>query len=569
MSDEDSLPPYLKTLQRIRNEKNAKHKREAAQLNFEIAQGKQLYGIEMRGAPYLETAQGRVNSSKIEELKGNKAKLLKEIADRRAELHKEDTSLTEAEREQILKEIQERMGEIGRLNDTSGTITTGMEEEERKRARFRNLGEEALAITAAQRALNFNTGAFSRVKPLAHSPPAMGAFLKDVRTEPSAYYIGNTRVKLRTDPLFTSVQNYCFSERPTEFNRERFMTLCDAGEVDIRDKFNCTPLMYVSALGNRECMERLMVNHADPNAQDEDGNTPLIFAAGDHLPRGWKFENDIYENTLLFTGIKHLRWSLPRGKLKTEEKATLAVTLLLNGISRVAKYAKKVAHPNLQNNSGITALMVAAKAGHTEVVRVLLEGGADPNIQDTTGVTTLMAAAQAGRTEVARVLLEGGADPNIQDKEGLTALMYSFPNRRGRTLHAGLIEILLDAKADHSIRDSGERTVLMYAAHLGTLGEVETLLASGPEINAKDSNGNTALDYTKSPEMRALLVGNGAESGKKQTLVEAQPERSLPRAASLPRGCLPGSSCAIMGGRVKYTRRRFRKRARRTFRRAN
>ena len=347
------------------------------------------------------------------------------------------------------------------------------------------------------------------------------------------------------------------------------MTLCDAGEVDIRDKFNCTPLMYVSALGNRECMERLMVNHADPNAQDEDGNTPLIFAAGDHLPRGWKFENDIYENTLLFTGIKHLRWSLPRGKLKTEEKATLAVTLLLNGISRVAKYAKKVAHPNLQNNSGITALMVAAKAGHTEVVRVLLEGGADPNIQDTTGVTTLMAAAQAGRTEVARVLLEGGADPNIQDKEGLTALMYSFPNRRGRTLHAGLIEILLDAKADHSIRDSGERTVLMYAAHLGTLGEVETLLASGPEINAKDSNGNTALDYTKSPEMRALLVGNGAESGKKQTLVEAQPERSLPRAASLPRGCLPGSSCAIMGGRVKYTRRRFRKRARRTFRRAN
>ena len=531
MSDEHNLPPYLKTLQRIRNEKNAQHKREAAELNFKIAQGKQLYGIEMRGAPYLETAQGRVNSSKIASLKRVKAELQKEIADRRAELYKEDTSLTEAEREQILKEIQERMGEIGRLNDTSGTISRGMEEEERKRARFRNLGEEILAITAAQRALNFNTGAFSRVKPLAHSPPAMGAFLKEVRTGPSPYYIGKFRVKPSKDPLFTSVQNYCFSERPTELNRDRFMTLCDAGEVDIRDEFNCTPLMYVSALGNRECMERLMVNHADPNAQDKDGNTPLIFAAGDHLPIGWKFENNIYKKPLLFVGIKYLLWSLPRGKLKTEEKATLAVTLLLNGISRVAKYAKKVAHPNLQNNSGITALMVAAKAGHTEVVRVLLEGGADPNIQDTTGVTALMAAAQAGHTEVVRVLLEGGADPNIQNKEGLTALMY--------------------------------------AAHLGTLGEVETLLKWHPEINAKDSNGNTALDYTKSSEMQALLVANGAESGKKRTLEEAQPERSLPRAASRPRGCLPGSSCAIMGGRVKYTRRRFRKRARRTFRRAN
>ena len=53
--------------------------------------------------------------------------------------------------------------------------------------------------------------------------------------------------------------------------------------------------------------------------------------------------------------------------------------------------------------------MNAAGRGHTEVVRVLLDGGADVNVQTSTGVTASMAAAVASHTQVVDLLKQAGA----------------------------------------------------------------------------------------------------------------------------------------------------------------
>ena len=75
----------------------------------------------------------------------------------------------------------------------------------------------------------------------------------------------------------------------------------------------------------------------------------------------------------------------------------------------------------------LTALMEAADEGHVEVVRLLLESGADINTQEDygNGATALMEAAGNGHVEVVRLLLENGADTNTQNNSGRTVLMYA------------------------------------------------------------------------------------------------------------------------------------------------
>ena len=55
---------------------------------------------------------------------------------------------------------------------------------------------------------------------------------------------------------------------------------------------------------------------------------------------------------------------------------------------------------------------------------MLLKAGADPNIQNEWGTTALMMASRYGYKECVFELLKAGANPNIQDKYGDTATLH-------------------------------------------------------------------------------------------------------------------------------------------------
>jgi len=76
-----------------------------------------------------------------------------------------------------------------------------------------------------------------------------------------------------------------------------------------------------------------------------------------------------------------------------------------------------------------TALIYAARDGHTEIVLLLIERGGDVNWIDGEGVTPLILAAFKGHDEIARRLLEAGADPTVRDRWQQSALDYAL--RRG------------------------------------------------------------------------------------------------------------------------------------------
>ena len=63
----------------------------------------------------------------------------------------------------------------------------------------------------------------------------------------------------------------------------------------------------------------------------------------------------------------------------------------------------------------------AARHGHAELVRLLLERGARVNARSGTGRTALHLAAEEGHADVVRVLVDSGADVSIRDGRGKTA----------------------------------------------------------------------------------------------------------------------------------------------------
>ena len=81
-----------------------------------------------------------------------------------------------------------------------------------------------------------------------------------------------------------------------------------------------------------------------------------------------------------------------------------------------------------RDSDGSTPLHCATWKGHTDVVSVLLDAGADVNAvnQNTHwGTTPLHAAAHANQAAIAKLLLDRGADTKARDTEGHTPLFHT------------------------------------------------------------------------------------------------------------------------------------------------
>jgi len=79
------------------------------------------------------------------------------------------------------------------------------------------------------------------------------------------------------------------------------------------------------------------------------------------------------------------------------------------------------ADPRAQDESGWTALMVAAMQGHVRLASMLLASGADLEAKDSDGRTALLRACGEGHTAMVAMLLERGADCEATTLDGLDA----------------------------------------------------------------------------------------------------------------------------------------------------
>jgi len=121
------------------------------------------------------------------------------------------------------------------------------------------------------------------------------------------------------------------------------------------------------------------------------------------------------------------------------EHRTPMMFAAFNGHTQVVEFLlEKGAQVDTRDISGRTGLMYASSGPYGDTVMLLLSRGAEVDVQGKLeGFTALMTAAAEGQLEVVRYLLDHGADRSLEDKDGDTAL--SFARQKG---HAEVVELL-------------------------------------------------------------------------------------------------------------------------------
>ena len=144
----------------------------------------------------------------------------------------------------------------------------------------------------------------------------------------------------------------------------------------------------------------------------------------------------------------------------------------------------------------------------TEIIKLLVENGADVNLNTKFG-SPLVAAADVGSKEITNYFIEKKVDLNSQDKQGKTALMRAIYNS-----HPEVAKLLIDAGADVNIKGDSDWTALMFAAMRGDVASINNLIAADADVNSKTKNGDsplqraTELEYT---EIITILKKAGAK----------------------------------------------------------
>ncbi len=138
---------------------------------------------------------------------------------------------------------------------------------------------------------------------------------------------------------------------------------------------------------------------------------------------------------------------------------------------------------------GETPLHVAARFHRHEIVKLLLNKGADPNIKNKSGKLPFHYAAEGGGTMVLELLKPNDID--IKDDQGRTALFHGIHN-------VNTLQWLLKKGADPNIRDNKGLLPLHCAAWLIQIKAMEfliPLLKLPDDINVQDDKGRTALSW--------------------------------------------------------------------------
>ena len=126
--------------------------------------------------------------------------------------------------------------------------------------------------------------------------------------------------------------------------------------------------------------------------------------------------------------------------------ADLQVLIEMNEVEEVLAYVSRNGLDGRDFSSFQTPLMMAATAGKPDVIRALLEAGADATIRDDRGNGPADAAAFFGRFSTIEALIQGSAEVDAVATDGLRPIDRAC-NQRSRA-HAKVFQLLLDNGAD-------------------------------------------------------------------------------------------------------------------------
>ncbi len=282
-----------------------------------------------------------------------------------------------------------------------------------------------------------------------------------------------------------------------EGNKAEVEQLLGAG-ADINQQGNrrCTPLVTALIEQHWDIAELLLSRGADPLIADKQGNVAIHYsisggpielvralidagadvnARGAYIPRMGLTESDVRDKAQITpVFVAAIEGNLPTLELLIENGA--AVT------------------------GGANPLVAAAEFGHTKVVNMLLEAGAEADANPAGLGSALLMASQHGHVNIAKKMIELGADVNAELYTGATSLILA-----ANYGHHAIVKALLKAGADVDRRGHGGATALIMASQCGYQRIVKDLLNAGADKTLKLDNGSTARDVAEATYQTAIV----------------------------------------------------------------
>ena len=172
-------------------------------------------------------------------------------------------------------------------------------------------------------------------------------------------------------------------------------------------------------------------------------------------------------------------------------------------IDKVKELIAKDTDVNEEDSASNTPLILATYFGHTDVVKTLLENGANLTNPELVWIT-----AQKGHKEIMELLISNGANINAKSSEDKSPLLMAIEWK-----HIEIAELLIDRGADLKFRNKKGTTLLQFATFYDNKDMVEMLLSKGVNINDENSNKKTALNTAVEfghREIAELLRKHGA-----------------------------------------------------------
>jgi uncharacterized protein len=260
------------------------------------------------------------------------------------------------------------------------------------------------------------------------------------------------------------------------------------GRAKDTDVGGLTPLLYAVRENCKACVDVLLEHHANILLPDPDGIAPLTLAM---MNGNW----DIAQR-LILAGADVNQWDI-------YGQAPLHVAI-------------EDAYVNRGNPANLGSDGTPNQMDGKTLVKTLVERGADPNLpmffrpprergqasSGSRGTTPFLLAAASCDVELVKYLLAHGADISLHEANNRTATMLALSSRHSeqqiiamlRALHAAGDDVNAVAEIMYIRRDHGG-SALHIATQRGLKKAMAELASYGENVNLKDQDGLTALDY--------------------------------------------------------------------------
>src|SRR5215470_19876218 len=269
-------------------------------------------------------------------------------------------------------------------------------------------------------------------------------------------------------------------------------------------------LMWALSQKQSAVADALIRAGADANAGSKNDFTPMMFAAQ---------QGDVDSIRIL------LRAGAKLNGFEAGTVTPLIIAAAMNHVEAVDLLLNSGADANTVDWRSYSALLLVVRDSHygldlarkdkvIAIVKSLLAHGANPNIRlkqpkaitandvSLDGATPLLLAAEVNNTEVVKVLLDAGADPRITTEQGMTPLIMAagggtdiqrerVPEEQAKAIET--VKLLAEHGVDITAVGQYGWTALHAASYQGLKDVIQYLVSKGADVNEMDSFGQTPL----------------------------------------------------------------------------